>query len=631
MVINCTWAYVKEANPQDNFEWHDFPEPLESKTEAKRYVQAFMSTVQPVIPQMEEGDEHTLRACSLLLIPPPPPGELVRRESIPLSLADMAGPDWIKMVRDLASRMSTLPTGFCVSEQQVSSLLKKLERATGVPPCRGCHYPRSVCICTPPTSAFTGWSGGPNTATVEPFPALTSTTATLSTAQGRAPTTSVRATEPRAPPQGAMGAGLRPAAPSVSQDSQAGEGHSYAAMMVRRQQLTTPPSQDTPPSYEETQTSDLRWAQEDLMTSMANLTAVATPYCQQVFAPPTTTAPVRALGRSGVRLPPPTPTPGGVRDQGNHPLSAVGHGRGILGLRTTPTTSASAPPVGRRPTSSEPSTRGSTESGRPVSTASASRRSGTAGSNPRRDRNVSSRRRVYTLKEPSTCRSEGWCKDTQRIYVYHLSLTSPEVTPTEAEEIIEPVLEYMENHRALWYYPKENDPVGFGRLLNDFFERIQGYRLQGLDTYVKWIKVGGWYHQTVINNEQLNQVPHLQFAPHPPPGVDRPSDSTLRSHKDSYERAMATGSDRAVARWKKTLRLHGLIAEANRVDPQPATGRATSTPAPGARTLHPPPARSASAQTVPMEVGQQRDGGRQLPPPPPPRGPRLEGSPSTAT
>ena len=210
MVINCRWAYVKEANPLDNLDWHDFPEPLESKAEARKYVRAFMSAVQPVIPQMEEGDEHTLRACSLLLILPPPPGELVRRESIPLSLADMAGPDWIKMVRDLASKMSTLLTGFCVSEQQVSSLLKKLERATGVPSCRGCHHPRRVCICAPPATEFSGWSGGPNTATVEPFPVLTRTTATLSMAQGRAPTASVRATESRTPPQGAVGTGLRP-------------------------------------------------------------------------------------------------------------------------------------------------------------------------------------------------------------------------------------------------------------------------------------------------------------------------------------------------------------------------------------------------------------------------------------
>ena len=146
MVFNCRWAYVKEANPLENLDWPDFPESLELKAEAQRYVRAFMTAVQPIIPQMEDGDEHTLRACSLLLILPLPPGELVRRESVPLSLSNMADPDWIKMVRDLALRMSTLPQGFSVSDQQVSSLLKKLERATGLPPCRGCHHPWRVCI-----------------------------------------------------------------------------------------------------------------------------------------------------------------------------------------------------------------------------------------------------------------------------------------------------------------------------------------------------------------------------------------------------------------------------------------------------------------------------------------------------
>ena len=185
---------------------------------------------------------------------------------------------------------------------------------------------------------------------------------------------------------------------------------------------------------------------------------------------------------------------------------------------------------------------------------------------------------------------------------------SPEVTPLEAEEIIEPVLEYMEDHRVLWYYPKENDPVNFGHLLNNFFERVCGYRLKGLDIYVKWIKQGGWYHKMVIDNEQLNQVPHLRYATPPPERVDRPTDSTLRSHRDSFERAMASGSDRAIARWRRTfgetLRLHGMIAEANRVDPRPTAGQTASTSSPGMRTPNPPPARGTSSQTVPMEVEQ---------------------------
>ena len=196
------------------------------------------------------------------------------------------------------------------------------------------------------------------------------------------------------------------------------------------------------------------------------------------------------------------------------------------------------------------------------------------------------------------------------------------MTPQEVEEIIEPVLEYMEDHRVLWYFPKENDPVNFGRLLNNFFEGIRGYRLQGLDTYVRWIKVGGWYHQMVIDNEQLNQVQYVQYAPPPPPGVDRPTDSTLRSHRDSFKRAVANGSDRMIARWRKTygetLCLHGMIAEANRVDPRPSTGQTISTPAPGVRAgiraPTPSSTRGTSAQTVPMEVEQRRSGGRSMPP-----------------
>ena len=122
---------------------------------------------------------------------------------------------------------------------------------------------------------------------------------TMSTAQGRALMASVRATEPRAPPQGAVGVGLRPsrlATPTASQGSQTEESSSYATMASRRQQPTAPPSGEAPPSYAETRTADLAHAQQELMASMANLTAVANPYRQQVFAPPTTTAPLRGTG-----------------------------------------------------------------------------------------------------------------------------------------------------------------------------------------------------------------------------------------------------------------------------------------------------------------------------------------------
>ena len=101
--------------------------------------------------------------------------------------------------------------------------------------------------------------------------------------------------------------------------------------------------------------------------------------------------------------------------------------------------------------------------------------------------------------------------------------------------------------------------------------------------------------------------------------IDRPTDSTLRSHRDSFERAMASRSERAIARWRKTfgemLRLHGMIAEANRVDPRPTAGQTTSTSSPGVRTPN-PPVRGTSSQTVPMEVERRREESRPAPPQP---------------
>ena len=101
----------------------------------------------------------------------------------------------------------------------------------------------------------------------------------------------------------------------------------------------------------------------------------------------------------------------------------------------------------------------------------------------------------------------------------------------------------------------------------------------------------------MLDNEQLNRCPHLCHTPLPPPGVDRPSDSTLWSHRNSYEQALARGSERQLAKWRKafgeTLWLHGMPIEANKVDPP-----------------HSSSGRGASTQTVPMEVDQRRSGAR---------------------
>ena len=138
-----------------------------------------------------------------------------RVKSMPMSLAEIATPEWTKLVQDLASHMEALPRGFSVTEQQMSSLLAKLERATGHPSCDSCRYPRSRCVCPPEDSTPTpheNWSGGTGTSSTyhQEYPLPTRGTTTVSVSQSRAPANTVAA-----PPQGVVSPVRRPPAMEV--------------------------------------------------------------------------------------------------------------------------------------------------------------------------------------------------------------------------------------------------------------------------------------------------------------------------------------------------------------------------------------------------------------------------------
>ena len=76
----------------------DFPSALEDQVEVKRYVSAFHSALSPLLRELVDGDEHIMRACSLLAIPPPPPGTLLWHLEIPMDLTTMRLPDWVNNI-----------------------------------------------------------------------------------------------------------------------------------------------------------------------------------------------------------------------------------------------------------------------------------------------------------------------------------------------------------------------------------------------------------------------------------------------------------------------------------------------------------------------------------------------------
>ena len=137
--VNCLW--------QDK---------LGGKTpEAKNYISAFYYALSPLLKEVSDGDEHIMRACSLLAIPPPLPGMPVRHLEIPMDLNTMRLPNWVNNMRDLATGLVMLPPTFLVTGKVIqSSVLPKLERVAGVKSCRFCLHPHTVCGC----SQISAWS-----------------------------------------------------------------------------------------------------------------------------------------------------------------------------------------------------------------------------------------------------------------------------------------------------------------------------------------------------------------------------------------------------------------------------------------------------------------------------------------
>ena len=246
----------------------DFPSVLEHQAEAKKYVSPFHSALNPILRELVDGDEHIMRACSLLAIPPPPPGTSLRHLEIPMDLTAMRLPDWVNKIQDLATGMVMLPPTFVVTGMVIqSSVLPKLERVSGVKACRFCLHPHIACGCGPVPS----WS---HTSTRQ-------TLATVTTACSH-DTTSVSASiacpPPGLLPQGATApTGTYSEALTFSQAPQTRMRRVSHPPLPRVGYLSVDPNQMTPTPRREAQIR-----QERLVTTQNE---PRTPYQQQVQAP----------------------------------------------------------------------------------------------------------------------------------------------------------------------------------------------------------------------------------------------------------------------------------------------------------------------------------------------------------
>ena len=171
----CRFEYIKMMHGDASL-WESFPQALERRTGARRYVGAFRAPFQDL--RLAPSQEHALRVCSLLAIPPPPRDPKALPGGVPENLSEDNLSTWADTVQDVTTGMIVLQPGTDqIIFPHLVELLTLLESVSRVAFCRQCYLPGSACRCletssTASTVSTTGlsWSEiadptfGPNSA-----------------------------------------------------------------------------------------------------------------------------------------------------------------------------------------------------------------------------------------------------------------------------------------------------------------------------------------------------------------------------------------------------------------------------------------------------------------------------------
>ena len=400
-----------------------------------------------------------MQACSLLAIPPPPPGTSLRHLEIPMDLTTMRLPDWVNKIRDLATGMVMLPPTFVVTGMVIqSSILPKLKRVSGVKACRFCLHPHTVCGC----SQVASWS---HTSTRQ-TPATVTTTCSHDTTSMSA---SIACPPPGLLPQGA-------AAPTSTYSEALASGQAPQPRIRGVSRLPLPgaghPSVD-PCQMAPTPRMEAPIRQEHPVTTQKE---PRTPYQQQVQAS------ILSTHSTGVRR-------GAILEMMRRKsqelecqAASVDHGRGLStkGQGAIPQKTEEAPgqdPQGLAHGRSQFHLwKGFKQRQQSQSTPGGGAFTSTSGAPSAPPVQLGH----FHPRHPADFRGEGWKKDAHRAYLFHISVTI-DVTAEEAEALTTPVTRHMEWSRCRWHFVKEDDPLQYSVLLNDFYEEVHGYRLNHLD------------------------------------------------------------------------------------------------------------------------------------------------------
>ena len=122
---------------------------------------------------------------------------------------------------------------------------------------------------------------------------------------------------------------------------------------------------------------------------------------------------------------------------------------------------------------------------------------------------------------------------------------------------------HMSEHKAELYFLKEDNPLKYMEYLAGDVDRVSGHQLGEMKEYTLWIKLGSYYHLSVLRRLELDHCPHLQYTPRPSANAQRPSVAALDTHMREFVKARQNPQIpkpefwRIQDRYVKALHLHG--------------------------------------------------------------------------
>ena len=112
-------------------------------------------------------------------------------------------------------------------------------------------------------------------------------------------------------------------------------------------------------------------------------------------------------------------------------------------------------------------------------------------------------------------RSSGWRKDLEHILKVYYRYSVNSFTESEWSRVKERFFDHFLQHKVEALALKEAQPMDFMAYIQDLFYQVTSLHLDGLASFMGWIKRGSYYHGIVARQGCLQECPHLVGAPLP--------------------------------------------------------------------------------------------------------------------